>query len=103
MAAIQWMIDSVENEEADWVVETDRRGDAGRMVRFRPVDVASFVEPLLFHYGRSVRSEDDHAVTYLLDATFPAFLARYSHLLPAWFHAATIQQDRLTAAVREHP
>ncbi len=54
MAAIQWMIDSVENEEADWVVETDRRGDAGRMVRFRPVDVASFAEPLLFHYGRRV-------------------------------------------------
>jgi hypothetical protein len=27
-------------------------------------------------YGRAVRSEDDHAVTYLLDADAPAFLQR---------------------------
>ena len=36
-------------------------------------------------YGRAVRSEDDHAVTYLLDADAPAFLQRQSGRLPAWF------------------
>jgi Rad3-related DNA helicase len=36
-------------------------------------------------YGRAVRSEDDHAVTYLLDADAPAFLKRQRHRLPPWF------------------
>ena len=36
-------------------------------------------------YGRSVRSEEDYAVTYLLDADFPAFLRRQRGRLPAWF------------------
>jgi len=36
-------------------------------------------------YGRSVRSEDDHAVTYLLDAGFPSFLQRERQRLPEWF------------------
>ena len=36
-------------------------------------------------YGRSVRSEDDHAVTYLLDADFPKFLKRERERLPEWF------------------
>jgi len=36
-------------------------------------------------YGRAVRSRDDHAVTYLLDADAPAFLARERERLPAWF------------------
>lgn len=36
-------------------------------------------------YGRAVRSEQDHAVTYLLDADGPAFLQRQSRRLPAWF------------------
>lgn len=36
-------------------------------------------------YGRSVRSQDDHAVTYLLDADFPAFLRRERGRLPGWF------------------
>jgi len=36
-------------------------------------------------YGRAVRSEDDHAVTYLLDADAPAFLKRQRGRLPAWF------------------
>jgi Rad3-related DNA helicase len=48
------MLDSVEDEDAEWVVEADRKPDAGRTVRYRPVDVASFAEPLLFHYGRTV-------------------------------------------------
>ena len=36
-------------------------------------------------YGRSVRSETDHAVTYLLDADFPSFIKRQQRRLPAWF------------------
>jgi Rad3-related DNA helicase len=36
-------------------------------------------------YGRSVRSVDDRAVTYLLDADFPAFLRRERARLPIWF------------------
>jgi len=36
-------------------------------------------------YGRSVRSEDDYAVTYLLDADFPAYLRRQRGRLPGWF------------------
>jgi ATP-dependent DNA helicase DinG len=36
-------------------------------------------------YGRAVRSEHDHAVTYLLDHDAPAFLQRQRSRLPAWF------------------
>jgi ATP-dependent DNA helicase DinG len=36
-------------------------------------------------YGRAVRSEHDHAVTYLLDADAPAFLQRQRARLPEWF------------------
>ena len=36
-------------------------------------------------YGRSVRSADDHAVTYVLDADFPKFLDRQRHRFPPWF------------------
>jgi len=36
-------------------------------------------------YGRSVRSADDRAVTYLLDADFPSFLRRERARLPGWF------------------
>ncbi|HLR45945.1 MAG TPA: helicase C-terminal domain-containing protein, partial [Deinococcales bacterium] len=36
-------------------------------------------------YGRSVRSVDDYAVTYLLDAAFPSYLARQRANLPGWF------------------
>lgn len=36
-------------------------------------------------YGRAVRSREDHAVTYLLDADAPAFLDRHRSRLPGWF------------------
>ncbi len=36
-------------------------------------------------YGRSVRSADDFAVTYVLDAGFPAFVQRQRRRLPDWF------------------
>jgi Rad3-related DNA helicase len=42
-------------------------------------------------YGRSVRSDDDYAVTYLLDADFPAFLKRERRRLPPWFLEAVHQ------------
>ena len=36
-------------------------------------------------YGRSVRSADDFAVTYVLDADFSAFVKRQRGRLPGWF------------------
>lgn len=39
-------------------------------------------------YGRSVRSRDDWATTYLLDAGFEAFLWKNRAMLPNWFHEA---------------
>ena len=39
-------------------------------------------------YGRSVRSRDDWATTYLLDAGFESFIWRSSKMLPGWFHEA---------------
>ena len=36
-------------------------------------------------YGRSVRSADDFAVTYILDADFEKFLKRQRRRLPPWF------------------
>jgi Rad3-related DNA helicase len=35
--------------------------------------------------GRSVRSEDDHAVTYILDTDFSWFLRRWRCLFPEWW------------------
>jgi ATP-dependent DNA helicase DinG len=42
-------------------------------------------QALVQAYGRVVRSRDDHAVTYLLDADAPAFVERERQRLPAWF------------------
>lgn len=39
-------------------------------------------------YGRSVRSRDDWATTYLLDAGFESFMWRSAKMLPDWFHEA---------------
>ena len=39
-------------------------------------------------YGRSVRSEDDHAVTYILDADFPRWYRRQRGRFPTWFQEA---------------
>lgn len=43
-------------------------------------------------YGRSVRSEDDYAVTYLLDADFPGYLRRQRGRFPTWFLEAIRQE-----------
>ena len=42
-------------------------------------------------YGRSVRSKDDFAITYILDADFPAFMKRQQRILPDWFLQAVVQ------------
>ncbi len=44
-------------------------------------------------YGRSVRSQDDYAVTYVLDADFPGFVKRQRSRLPEWFLEAIVAQD----------
>jgi Rad3-related DNA helicase len=36
-------------------------------------------------YGRSVRSETDSAVTYVLDSNFPSFVRGHRDLFPAYF------------------
>lgn len=45
-------------------------------------------------YGRSVRSPEDRAVTYLLDAGFPAFLRQQRERLPGWFLEA-VEEDEV--------
>jgi Rad3-related DNA helicase len=47
-------------------------------------------------YGRAVRSEEDHAVTYLLDADAPRFLQRTSAQFPEWFREAWRWPDPLS-------
>ena len=47
-------------------------------------------------YGRSVRSKEDYAVTYVLDSGFESFVWRNKHILPDWFTQA-IQSSRLKA------
>jgi Rad3-related DNA helicase len=39
-------------------------------------------------YGRSIRSKDDWATTYLLDAGFESFIWKSGKMLPDWFHDA---------------
>jgi Rad3-related DNA helicase len=39
-------------------------------------------------YGRAVRSDEDHATTYILDALFPSWLSRMRGRLPVWFTEA---------------
>jgi ATP-dependent DNA helicase DinG len=40
---------------------------------------------LVQSYGRTVRSEEDWAITYILDADFARFMGKSRHLLPGWF------------------
>jgi ATP-dependent DNA helicase DinG len=39
-------------------------------------------------YGRAVRSDRDHATTYILDSVFPSWLSRMRQRLPVWFTEA---------------
>jgi hypothetical protein len=46
-------------------------------------------------YGRSIRSKEDYAVTYVLDSGFENFVWRNKRILPDWFTQAI--QSRLKA------
>lgn len=39
-------------------------------------------------YGRSIRSYDDYAVTYILDSSFDTLIAKYKHKFPKYFTEA---------------
>ena len=43
---------------------------------------------LVQSYGRSVRSEDDHAITYILDESIHKFLRDAGNMMPTWFTEA---------------
>ncbi len=45
---------------------------------------------LVQSYGRSIRSEKDHAKTYVMDSDFKSFCARSKSILPSWFLEAII-------------
>lgn len=51
-------------------------------------------------YGRSIRSKDDWATTYLLDAGFESFMWRSAKMLPDWFHEALRRGAPTQAQVR---
>jgi ATP-dependent DNA helicase DinG len=44
-------------------------------------------------YGRSIRSADDYAVTYVLDADFATFVKRQEKRLPRWFLEAIVTAE----------
>ncbi len=44
-------------------------------------------------YGRSIRSSDDYAVTYVLDADFSTFVKRQQKRLPEWFLEAIMTAE----------
>jgi hypothetical protein len=48
-------------------------------------------------YGRSIRSKDDWAKTYVLDSAFGLFVRKNKNILPSWFIQA-IQRDLLGLA-----
>jgi len=41
-------------------------------------------------YGRSIRSENDYAITYVLDKDFKSFVGRSNKVLPPWFVEAIV-------------
>jgi Rad3-related DNA helicase len=48
----------------------------------------STVLRLVQSYGRSVRSAEDHATTYILDASISFLLKKGQELIPKWFTEA---------------
>ncbi len=50
-------------------------------------------------YGRSVRSKDDYATTYIVDQGFDAFVARHGKtMLPKWFMEAVLRGPAMKRA-----
>lgn len=48
---------------------------------------------LVQSYGRSIRSGDDWAHTYVIDETFSKFVREADKMLPVWFKEAIIKRD----------
>lgn len=48
---------------------------------------------LVQSYGRSIRSETDHAITYILDESIYKFLKDAASMLPEWFTEAIIDEE----------
>jgi hypothetical protein len=48
-------------------------------------------------YGRSIRSNKDWAITYVLDWGFVNFVKKNSNILPDWFTQAVVASSRQTA------
>ena len=48
-------------------------------------------QKLIQSYGRSVRSAEDWAVTYVMDDDFRMFCKRASNMLPSWFKEAIVK------------
>ena len=47
-------------------------------------------------YGRSVRSETDHAITYVLDSNFTHFVSNHRNLFPSYFlEALQVKREKL--------
>ncbi|MGB6594556.1 MAG: helicase C-terminal domain-containing protein [Candidatus Nitrosopolaris sp.] len=67
--------------------------DLQRSIRFyRDVIVAWYIWQtalkLVQGYGRSIRSKEDWAKTYVLDSAFGLFLEKNKNILPDWFTQA---------------
>jgi len=45
---------------------------------------------LVQSYGRSIRSEEDHAETYVVDGGFESFIRRAGNMIPSWFRDAVV-------------
>ncbi len=48
---------------------------------------------LVQSYGRSIRSENDKADTYIFDKTFNWFVKKNSALIPDWFKSAIVREE----------
>ena len=42
--------------------------------------------------GRSIRSKEDWAITYILDSCFESFITKNRSILPNWFYEAIVQK-----------
>ena len=52
-------------------------------------------------YARSIRSDTDHAVTYVLDSNFPWFVRRHGELFPEYFLEVLVATTRVHCAPTE--
>lgn len=50
-------------------------------------------EQLVQMTGRSIRSKDDFATTYILDSEFMNFAEQYYYLFPDWWQDAVVEEN----------